>query len=203
MKFFVLSGSTRAASVNSRLAHEIGGRLTALGHDVSVHSMADFELPIYSGDLEKETGAPESAQSFRAALESADGLIVVSPEYNFSFPGGLKNLIDWVSRFRPYPFKNVPTPPHRSAATAACGRFAFRSNASAHTFTRRCSRSPEPTRRFPIGSQTKNSPNASTRRSPRSPTIQKRSYRARFYKNSTETHDSPSQNPEQKLILFG
>ena len=109
MKFFVLSGSTRAASVNSRLAHEIGGRLTALGHDVSVHSMADFELPIYSGDLEKETGAPESAQSFRAALESADGLIVVSPEYNFSFPGGLKNLIDWVSRFRPYPFKNVPT----------------------------------------------------------------------------------------------
>lgn len=109
MKFLILSGSTRKASVNRQLGEDIGRRLAALGHEFEVFSVSDFPLPIYSNDIEKADGFPEAADLFRDKLLETDAFIIASPEYNFSFPGGLKNLIDWASRYRPYPFKNVPT----------------------------------------------------------------------------------------------
>jgi chromate reductase len=100
----VLSASLREDSLNSRLA-----RLTARcfeGNDaiVECRSMADFAMPLFDQDDEDATGFPPGAEALRTALDKHDAFIIVSPEYNASMPGSLKNAIDWLSRFRPQPF---------------------------------------------------------------------------------------------------
>src|SRR6185295_877575 len=55
-------------------------------------------------DLEEGQGIPAGAQELRRRLVANDAFVVASPEYNASMPGTIKNLIDWVSRFRPQPF---------------------------------------------------------------------------------------------------
>ena len=104
LRVLVMGASPRKDSLNARLASlaaEVAGRG---GAQVELASIAEFELPFYDQDLEAERGIPERAQDFRQRLKAADALIVASPEYNGSMPGALKNLIDWVSRFRPQPF---------------------------------------------------------------------------------------------------
>jgi NAD(P)H-dependent FMN reductase len=66
--------------------------------------MADFDCPSYDGDVERGEGIPAGAQRLHERLVAADAFIIVSPEYNASIPGYLKNTIDWVSRVRPQPF---------------------------------------------------------------------------------------------------
>jgi NAD(P)H-dependent FMN reductase len=66
--------------------------------------MDEFPVPSYDGDLEHEAGVPEGAAELRRRLLATDGYVISSPEYNGSMPGALKNLIDWVSRFRPQPW---------------------------------------------------------------------------------------------------
>ncbi|AKL77520.1 NADPH-dependent FMN reductase [Bacillus velezensis] len=56
-------------------------------------------LPFFNEDLEI-AGAPDSVTSFRADIQDVDGVIIVSPEYNFGIPGVLKNALDWASRPR-------------------------------------------------------------------------------------------------------
>jgi chromate reductase, NAD(P)H dehydrogenase (quinone) len=69
-------------------------------------SLADF--PLYNADMQNEDGFPQPAVRLKEMIEAADGLVFVSPEYNFSIPGVLKNAIDWVSRFPDQPFKGKP-----------------------------------------------------------------------------------------------
>lgn len=57
---------------------------------------ASIDIPLYSQD--KEATMPEEALSLKKKIETADGVIIVTPEYNRSIPGSLKNMIDWVSR---------------------------------------------------------------------------------------------------------
>jgi NAD(P)H-dependent FMN reductase len=59
---------------------------------------------MYDADVEAADGLPPGAEQLRRRLETADAFVIVSPEYNASVPGGLKNLIDWVSRATPQPF---------------------------------------------------------------------------------------------------
>ncbi len=66
---------------------------------------AEFDVPLYNADLQAKDGIPAGAQEFARRILAADGLLLVSPEYNFSLPGTLKNLIDWVSRVRPVPLR--------------------------------------------------------------------------------------------------
>lgn len=56
------------------------------------------EIPLYDGDLEAEQGIPEAVERLKSMIASADGLLIVTPEYNNSIPGVLKNTIDWLSR---------------------------------------------------------------------------------------------------------
>lgn len=90
----VLRGSPRAGSLTEKLAKAIaraaGDRL--LFHDVPVHG-----LPLYNPDLEKDEAHP-AWDSYRAAVRACDGLLFVSPEWNRSVPGGLKNALDIGSR---------------------------------------------------------------------------------------------------------
>ena len=105
--FLVFSASLRADSLNSRLARVAAATLESHGGNVDVASMAEFDTPSYDGDIEVTSGFPRGAEEFRRRLEVADAFVVASPEYNASIPGGLKNLIDWVSRFRPQPFNEL------------------------------------------------------------------------------------------------
>lgn len=102
-RFLVFEASLRQHSLNDRLASLAGRVVEEKGGVADRAHMADFECPSYDQDVEKEDGFPLPAQRFRERLESADGFIIASPEYNASMPGVLKNAIDWASRFRPQP----------------------------------------------------------------------------------------------------
>ena len=70
------------------------------------HSFSEF--PLYNADVQTASGFPAAVNVLADAIRAADGVIIVSPEYNFSIPGGLKNAIDWVSRLPSQPFAGKP-----------------------------------------------------------------------------------------------
>ncbi|MEW6256508.1 MAG: NADPH-dependent FMN reductase [Pseudomonadota bacterium] len=105
MKWVVWVGSVRKGSYNAALARALQG-LAPEGVTIELlPSVAD--LPVYSGDIES-AGLPEAVVALGEEIAQADGIVVVSPEYNYSVPGGLKNAIDWVSRLKPMPLKGKP-----------------------------------------------------------------------------------------------
>ncbi|HEY3222049.1 MAG TPA: NAD(P)H-dependent oxidoreductase [Gemmatimonadales bacterium] len=98
----MFSASLRAESLNTRLANLARGVIEHHGGTVDFASMKEFDCPSYSQD--EQTTFPPGAEQFRSRLEDVDAFVIASPEYNGSFPGLLKNAIDWVSRYRPQPF---------------------------------------------------------------------------------------------------
>ena len=99
IKVLVLVGSLRAASVNRQLA-ELAVESAPDGVRLQLFDRLG-ELPFYNEDIDNENVA-ESVVALRAAAGDADAALVVTPEYNGSIPGVLKNAIDWLSR----PFGN-------------------------------------------------------------------------------------------------
>lgn len=67
------------------------------GADTEEADLRELNLPVYDGDIE-EHGFPARVLDFKAKIEASDMLLIASPEYNYSVPGGLKNAIDWASR---------------------------------------------------------------------------------------------------------
>ena len=103
--YLIFGASLRRDSFNKRLASLAASVVEKAGGTVVHASMSDFDCPSYNGDVEASEGIPAGADRFRSKLISTDGLIISSPEYNASVPGILKNLIDWVSRYKPQPMK--------------------------------------------------------------------------------------------------
>ncbi len=97
MNVLVLVGSLRTDSLNRRLADAALAHLPSGVEATVFEGLAD--LPHYSQDLDAEP-LPRVAADLRAAVEAADALLVVTPEYNGSLPSALKNAIDWASRPR-------------------------------------------------------------------------------------------------------
>ncbi|WP_295046321.1 NADPH-dependent FMN reductase [uncultured Paracoccus sp.] len=90
-----LSGSLRRASINSGLLR--AARDTA--PDSVTIQIGDISgVPLYDGDLEAADGAPPAVVKLNRQLAAADGLLLVTPEYNNGIPGVFKNVIDWMSR---------------------------------------------------------------------------------------------------------
>ena len=88
-----LVGSLAAASINRKLA----GALVGLApQELRMVEVPYRDLPIYSYDYDK--AFPPVATAFKQALAAVDAVLFVTPEYNRSIPGGLKNAIDWASR---------------------------------------------------------------------------------------------------------
>jgi NAD(P)H-dependent FMN reductase len=98
-KVLVLLGSLRAASINRQLA-ELAVETAPAGVDLQLFDRLG-ELPFYNEDIDNDD-APEPVVALRTAAAEADAALVVTPEYNGSIPGVLKNAIDWLSR----PFGN-------------------------------------------------------------------------------------------------
>ena len=100
----VFGASLRAASLHARLARLAARTIEQHGGTVDLASMEEFDAPSYDQDLQDAHGFPPGADAFRRHLEANDAFVIAAPEYNGSMPGGLKNAIDWVSRYRPQPF---------------------------------------------------------------------------------------------------
>ena len=104
VKVLLFAASLRKDSLNQRLVDLVAQKLEARGVEIDRASMADFDCPSYSGDVEASAGIPDGARRLHDRLLASDAFVLSSPEYNASMPGVLKNVIDWVSRFRPQPF---------------------------------------------------------------------------------------------------
>ena len=104
VRILVFSASLRKSSLNTRLASLASSVIDAEGGDVDLASMAEFDCPSYDGDAQDHDGFPTGAVELRRRVETCDGFVIASPEYNASLPGVLKNAVDWVSRFHPQPF---------------------------------------------------------------------------------------------------
>ena len=104
VRVLVLAASLRQGSLNDRLGDLTARVAEQKGARVDRARMADFDCPPYDQDVERDEGLPTGAQRLHERLVTADAFMIASPEYNASMPGVLKNVIDWVSRFRPQPF---------------------------------------------------------------------------------------------------
>lgn len=102
-----LSGSLRKRSYNTMLLKAAAQLLPA---DVSMEIVSIEDIPLYNADLDLPAAKerPGSVEHFRKMLADADGLLISSPEYNYSIPGGLKNALDWASRGEDSPLLRKP-----------------------------------------------------------------------------------------------
>lgn len=94
-KLIGLSGSLRQASYNTALLRSAAGMMPE-GSELVVETIRG--IPLYDADLEASEGIPEKVTALKDAIAAADGLLLVTPEYNNSIPGVFKNAIDWLSR---------------------------------------------------------------------------------------------------------
>ena len=114
----VICGSLRKGSYNAALART-APKLAPAGMSITP-SPPIGDLPLYNFDIQSSSGFPAAANDLAAAMRAADGVLICSPEYNWSIPAPLKNAIDWVSRMKDQPFANKPVA-FQSAATGLLG----------------------------------------------------------------------------------
>ncbi|GFN32298.1 NADPH-dependent FMN reductase [Paenibacillus xylaniclasticus] len=89
-----VNGSLRKGSFNQNIVEYVKSKLEAKGYSVTQLNFSN--LPLFNQDI--EFPAPESVAAIREELKKADALWIVTPEYNGSVPGPLKNMLDWISR---------------------------------------------------------------------------------------------------------
>lgn len=106
LNIVTICGSLRKGSYNAALVRALPALAPAGMTFTASASIAD--IPHYDFDAQSGSGFPASVNAFADSIRSADGIIIVSPEYNWTIPGTLKNAIDWVSRMKEQPFKNKP-----------------------------------------------------------------------------------------------
>jgi NAD(P)H-dependent FMN reductase len=90
-----LCGSLRRASFNLMLLRA-AAEASPAGTSIEIESIR--EIPLYDGDVEAAQGIPVAVRRLKDRIAGADGVLIVTPEYNNSMPGVLKNTIDWLSR---------------------------------------------------------------------------------------------------------
>jgi chromate reductase len=103
-KVIAICGSLRKDSFNRKLTNALPALAPA---GMTITDAPSWEMPLYNADIQAK-GFPAEAERLAAAVRAADGVIVVTPEYNFTIPGGLKNAFDWLSRMKEQPFVNKP-----------------------------------------------------------------------------------------------
>lgn len=133
-RILMIVGSLREHSFNRQLAREVE---RIIGDRAEVSYLDWHDVPFMDQDIEWPT--PEPVAAARAAVLSADGLWFFSPEYNYQIPGGLKNLLDWLSRPLDEHDRTSPSAIRASAPPSAAWADAGRRRACAKTSSA-CSR---------------------------------------------------------------
>lgn len=105
LNVIAICGSLRKGSFNRML---LNNTMKLAPASMKITEAPPFaEIPLYDFDIQ-EKGFPASVTTWADAIRSSDAILIVSPEYNFSIPGGMKNAIDWVSRMKDQPMKGKP-----------------------------------------------------------------------------------------------
>jgi len=99
-----ISGSLRKASYNSAL---LRAAVELAPPDMQLETTDLSAIPLYNEDVRTQ-GFPAPVADLRGRVAQADAILIVTPEYNYSVPGVLKNAIDWVSRPPDQPFDGKP-----------------------------------------------------------------------------------------------
>lgn len=94
VRLVAISGSIRSASHCTAVLRSL---TPLLPPTVTMELLPLDDVPLYNGDLDRET-PPPAVKRLKTAIAEADGLVICSPEYNYGIPGVLKNAIDWASR---------------------------------------------------------------------------------------------------------
>ena len=106
LKVLTICGSLRKKSYN----HALVRALPPLAPEgmTFIESPPFDAIPFYNQDIQDASGFPAPVTALADAVRAADGVIIVTPEYNWTIPGALKNAFDWVSRLKDQPFKDKP-----------------------------------------------------------------------------------------------
>lgn len=94
-KIIGISGSLRQGSYNTAL---LRAAVELAPPELTIDVASIRDIPLYDGDLEASSGLPAAAAALKDRIADADGLLLVTPEYNGSLPGVFKNAIDWLTR---------------------------------------------------------------------------------------------------------
>ncbi len=104
VKILGISGSLRKGSYNTATLH---AAIELAPPDVQIEIGDISQFPLYNADVQAQ-GIPEAVQTLGAQMRAADGVLLVTPEYNYSVSGVMKNAIDWLSRLKDQPFAGKP-----------------------------------------------------------------------------------------------
>ena len=105
LTLLAFAASLRKDSLNRKLIRLAVDLARGAGAQVDLADFHEFDMPLYDRDSQDSTGIPAGAQELIRRIAAVDGIMISSPEYNYSLPGTLKNAIDWVSRGRPMPLR--------------------------------------------------------------------------------------------------
>jgi NAD(P)H-dependent FMN reductase len=97
-KILAFSGSARKDSFNQKLIRIAARGAQEAGSEVTLVDLRDYVMPLYDGDLETNSGIPDTVKKFKTLMKAHDGFLMACPEYNSSITPLLKNTIDWCSR---------------------------------------------------------------------------------------------------------
>jgi chromate reductase len=97
-KILAFAGSFREKSYNKRVLAIAAEGARKRGSQVDVVDLRDYEMPVFCPDEIEQNGFHPTALVFQELLSQYHGLLIATPEYNASVPGGMKNIFDWVSR---------------------------------------------------------------------------------------------------------
>jgi len=106
MHIIAFGASHSRHSINKQFATYAASRFK--GASSEILDLTNYELPLFTVDLEREIGHPEAIQHFIDKVRSADLLIISLAEHNGSYTAAFKNLFDWVSRVKPKLFEDIP-----------------------------------------------------------------------------------------------
>jgi chromate reductase len=101
-----ICGSLRKGSYNAALSR-MAPKLAPPGMSIAPAPPIGA-FPLYNFDVQESTGFPDAVNDLAGAIRKADGVLICTPEYNWSIPGVLKNAIDWLSRLKDQPFAGKP-----------------------------------------------------------------------------------------------